>query len=682
MKRNISKLIILFIFVALTIGYTIYLINNENFAAPFFDISNFALKLSPIVLLWALYVLMVSYFNVFKQVNNLSRFFSIISEDPDNIEGKRFASVLNTLIAKEEELLTKKQKEFISSFELLTTKTQNIGVSLDKTMQDLATKSNYITQNIAELVVNLDKKLSNLNETASIIKNSSFEDETAQIVNLAKTTVDQINEASFRLETIIENSKTQSVMIINKIEDLVTTNANANVLFETNCNKLINTSHKVLEETSALDKLVAEENELLIEKSQKARESAVEFKEILEEQIQNLAQASSHAGTYITIAENSLEKQTSKLTSYINDFYKQVENVKGQIGSATGELLKFSNEVNSEINHIGNSVSKTVEDTYTKSKEILVHVQNDSVNISSSISNSIEKAQVLLNEMLKVKENLKPFIEYMAQNISKIPAITKQSQDSVITLRDDIQIAINNLANLFENLNNTIESTKDVVMNLQDMSEASINELYDGSQKLKQESQTFTQTTLTAHKSLQALANESKASILDLGQKTSELLKTGSEIENLITDKIGNLEKATVAAQNKIKEFKETESNITTNLFSQKAGVILENLQTVSVDIARLLTPSIKEEIWTKYYDGQKDIFVKYLAKILTPEKVDKIKAMVLKNETLKDYIVTFVKSFDEVLKSAKQSEHKDVLTVTYMQTDLAQIYLILKQVF
>ncbi|MDR1691269.1 MAG: hypothetical protein LBR35_00300 [Rickettsiales bacterium] len=682
MKKNVFKLTILLIFIALSLCYVGFLIFSEVSSSTPFDLTQFALKLTPLFILWSIYLLFISYYNIFKQVDTLNRFFNIISLKANTKDTEKFEKTLNSFIAKEEKLLSQKHKDFFASAELLHTKTQNITDSLDKVIQELSTKTNLLSANITDLISDLEKKLANLQQTATILSNSSFEKETDMIVSLAQNTVADINDAGLKLENIIDSTKSEGLILINKMEELIQTNNNANVLFETNCNKLINTSNKVLEESSALDRLIFEENEILLDRSLKAREAAKEFKEILGEQIQNLSQASSHAGTYITLAENSLEKQTTKLTSYINEFYKQVELVKNQIGSATTEMLKFSSDVNSEINMIGTNVSKTVEETYSKSKEVLSHIQGDAQNVTSSIANSIDQSQILLTEMLRVKENLKPFIEYMSQNISKIPTITKQSQESVISLRDDIQLTLNNLSSIFENLNTTIKGTENVVINLQDISESSINELFEGTKALSQENDNLTKTTLTAHKSLQSLTDQSQRTVEELSEQAKGFLEAGVQFEDIVSNQIQKLEKATSSAQIKIKEFKDNETTISSSLFAQKAGVIIENLQTVSVDIARILNPSIKEEIWTKYYDGQKDIFAKYLSKMLTPEKVEKLRIMVAKNETLRDYVVSFVNSFDEVLKSAGKSDQKDILIATYMQTDFAQIYLILKQVF
>ena len=119
--------------------------------------------------------------------------------------------------------------------------------------------------------------------------------------------------------------------------------------------------------------------------------------------------------------------------------------------------------------------------------------------------------------------------------------------------------------------------------------------------------------------------------------------------------------------------------NISNQDFLKQSERMFEKMHEQTIDLTRATGVEIPDVVWKKYHAGDKTIFSKWLAKIMSAADKKQIREM-LKNDTVfRSQSAQFVRSFDKILTATKQADNSDKLAATLLKTDLGKIYIALK---
>ena len=106
---------------------------------------------------------------------------------------------------------------------------------------------------------------------------------------------------------------------------------------------------------------------------------------------------------------------------------------------------------------------------------------------------------------------------------------------------------------------------------------------------------------------------------------------------------------------------------------------IFEKLHEQSIDLTRATGVDIPDTIWKKYHDGDKAIFSKWLAKMLSAADKKQIREMLKRDSVFRSQSSQFVRSFDKVMTASESVDNADKVATALLKTDLGHIYTALK---
>ena len=98
-----------------------------------------------------------------------------------------------------------------------------------------------------------------------------------------------------------------------------------------------------------------------------------------------------------------------------------------------------------------------------------------------------------------------------------------------------------------------------------------------------------------------------------------------------------------------------------------------------TVDLTRATGVDIPDVIWTKYHDGDKAIFSKWLAKMLGAADKKQIRETLKNDSVFRSQATQFVRSFNKIMTSAESVDNPDKVVAALLKTDLGKIYTALK---
>ena len=112
--------------------------------------------------------------------------------------------------------------------------------------------------------------------------------------------------------------------------------------------------------------------------------------------------------------------------------------------------------------------------------------------------------------------------------------------------------------------------------------------------------------------------------------------------------------------------------------FLRRATFISERLQSLAVDMSRLLETTVSEDDWRRFNKGEKGIFVRKMLGFREKAKLEAIKQKYQDDEEFRRYVTRYVSQFESLLKEAAKRDHDGILNATFMSSDMGKVYMIL----
>lgn len=170
-----------------------------------------------------------------------------------------------------------------------------------------------------------------------------------------------------------------------------------------------------------------------------------------------------------------------------------------------------------------------------------------------------------------------------------------------------------------------------------------------------------------------------------LRQKSNDLGITG---ERLSTQAEGlaatfqrqaeDLVRASKLAEERAQQLEGQRSAASVETFLKNAAYVVEKLQSLSVDIARVFQTNLDEKSWREFHAGDQGVFVRKILKTVDRNQMNAVKNKYEDDGEFRDYVTRYLADFESLLTQARNADHADVLTATFTSAEVGKLYLLL----
>lgn len=136
---------------------------------------------------------------------------------------------------------------------------------------------------------------------------------------------------------------------------------------------------------------------------------------------------------------------------------------------------------------------------------------------------------------------------------------------------------------------------------------------------------------------------------------------------------------ATKAAET-AKQLEDAHDKAHTGKFLENTTYVIEQLHSMSVDIARIFQPSVEEELWKRYYKGDQGVFLRHITKTLSRQKFEAIQKKYQTDAQFRGYVMRYLKEYSALVKHARATDRAEVLTTTFSTSDMGKLYMLLSK--
>lgn len=114
--------------------------------------------------------------------------------------------------------------------------------------------------------------------------------------------------------------------------------------------------------------------------------------------------------------------------------------------------------------------------------------------------------------------------------------------------------------------------------------------------------------------------------------------------------------------------------------FLRASKFIVEDLNSIGIDISRILDKTEAEKLWRGYAKGDKGAFIRNLIGGGENKTQDVIKARYETDDTFRRFVTRYLEQFESLLNQAKESDPENLLSSTFVTSDIGKLYVLLSR--
>jgi len=116
-----------------------------------------------------------------------------------------------------------------------------------------------------------------------------------------------------------------------------------------------------------------------------------------------------------------------------------------------------------------------------------------------------------------------------------------------------------------------------------------------------------------------------------------------------------------------------------TGEFLKRMSLITEALESVAIDLNRVLETRVSEDDWQKFSHGDKSVFLRKILGRRSKSKLGRITKLYREDSEFRDYVTRYLRQFDGLIADAKKTDQEGVLSAGFMTSDAGKVYMLLR---
>ena len=104
----------------------------------------------------------------------------------------------------------------------------------------------------------------------------------------------------------------------------------------------------------------------------------------------------------------------------------------------------------------------------------------------------------------------------------------------------------------------------------------------------------------------------------------------------------------------------------------------IERLDSLSVDIARMIDHEAAVELWDRYKSGERNVFTRRLYTLQGQQTFDEIRRKYRRDPEFKETVDRYIEEFERLLGEAAKDDRDSMVTKTYLTSETGKVYTML----
>ncbi|HBM13989.1 MAG TPA: hypothetical protein DD390_14945 [Rhodospirillaceae bacterium] len=141
---------------------------------------------------------------------------------------------------------------------------------------------------------------------------------------------------------------------------------------------------------------------------------------------------------------------------------------------------------------------------------------------------------------------------------------------------------------------------------------------------------------------------------------------------------IERLTEASKRAEEQAEQIRVQEDEQRRDLFLKTARYIVEELNSISIDLTRVLQGEVPEADWRRYVKGDRTVFTRTLLRTRQASIVKTVSDKIRHDPDARKYVLRYIEQFDRLLIDSEATDPEHLIHSTFVTSDVGKLYILL----
>ncbi len=456
--------------------------------------------------------------------------------------------------------------------------------------------------------------------------------------------------------------------------------------------------------TALLQKTAAETVAAIHKTRAELATEASESAQAMRDDLDALEAALASAGQVADAEEERLKALTATLNQNISDIAENMQNLDNDGGEKTAKLAfaMSAMEQNSaalrqtlENGHSAadgmiermekllvalDSSAREMDETLPMAFERVSEKSRESLALYGQIASQARKAQEDAGRVAQQVAQTDHSVTEQQQHIRKLRDESDEASQSVVQQIADISQAIQDVREQNEALTESagekmisaLLRVKETARQASDYSRDALENSIAGSTEAFEK---------ISEEALNRIIDDKIASIAPkLEQAVASAVSTTQSTAAHLTEQLAAIEEMTKNLEQRILFAKEKAEQSSDENFTRRVAQLTESLNSISIDVGKILSNDVTDTEWAAYLKGDRGIFTRRAVRLLDNREVREILAQYSGNDEFREHVNRYIHDFEAMLRGVLATRDGSAISVTLLSSDVGKLYVALAQ--
>ncbi|MPT49086.1 MAG: hypothetical protein E2598_11835 [Sphingobium sp.] len=345
--------------------------------------------------------------------------------------------------------------------------------------------------------------------------------------------------------------------------------------------------------------------------------------------------------------------------------------------------------------------NRTIEAVITRSESLLLALDASARELDESHPSALARLDDRIDQSRRLLVALTPEIERLEAVASAIlgqakesgELLTGQSQQLATWLENGEQSLASNIEHVTA-LHNAMEAADVEARRLSDSSGPQlvatllrIRETADqaGERARHALSQAISAATdelgtLSEQALTERLGQKFQARMEEISTVADQAVKAAHAASDRLMRQLLTIADTTANIEARISEAEEANAQRDKENISNRSALLIESLNSISIDVAKLLGQDVSDSNWTTYLKGDRGVFTRHAVRLIDSGEARSISQLYDSDDAFHSYVNRYIHDFEAMLRNVLSARDGSALGVTLLSSDMGKLYVALAQ--
>ncbi len=326
------------------------------------------------------------------------------------------------------------------------------------------------------------------------------------------------------------------------------------------------------------------------------------------------------------------------------------------------------------------SSAREMDETLPTAFERVTEKSQESLALYSQIAREARKAQEDAGRVAQQVAQTDHSITKQQEQLGKLRDRSDDTSKSVVEQIDDIAKAIEAVREQNESLAES--AGEKMITALLRVKETAKQASEHSRQALENSIAGSTETfEKMSEEALNRIIDDKIASIAPkLEQAVSSAVMTTQSTAAHLADQLAAIEDMTTKLEQRILFAKEKAEQSSDENFTRRVAQLTESLNSISIDVGKILSNDVTDTEWAAYLKGDRGIFTRRAVRLLDNREVREILAQYSGNDEFREHVNRYIHDFEAMLRGVLATRDGSAISVTLLSSDVGKLYVALAQ--